>query len=118
MAAHRRSKEMAMEYMKYRGRCKELAEKACHEDPELTLYRGWYHCPFWGKQAHWWTERSDGTVLDPSKNQFPSRGAGYYEKYTDFIECEHCGKTITENKVYPVDQHVYCSYECYGKDVM
>ena len=31
-----------------RGRCRDLAEAACADDPPLTLVRGWYDDPIWG----------------------------------------------------------------------
>ncbi len=62
------------DYLEFRGKCKELAEEAIRADPSLRLVRGFYHCPMWGKQAHWWAVKSDGTVVDPSVKQFPTAG--------------------------------------------
>ena len=33
------------------------------------------------------------------------------------VECEYCHKTIEQEAAYPVEHHMYCSYECYGHDV-
>jgi hypothetical protein len=66
----------ADDYAKYRGRCREMSEALCAQDSTLTLVRGHYFCPFWGEQAHWWCQRSDGTIVDPTARQFPSKGAG------------------------------------------
>lgn len=33
------------DYMKYRGKCKEMSEQACLLDSSLTLVRGYYYCP-------------------------------------------------------------------------
>lgn len=41
------------DYMKYRGKCKEMAQALCEQHSGWTLERGYYLCPFWGKQAHW-----------------------------------------------------------------
>lgn len=57
-----------------RGRCRELAEAAAFTDPNLTVVRGHYDCPFWGMQPHWWTVRPDGSIYDPTAAQFPSSG--------------------------------------------
>jgi hypothetical protein len=72
----------------------------------------------WGKQAHWWCERADGTVVDPSVKQFPTKGAGAeYEEYDGMVECEFCHKTVAESDAYFYEHHGYCSYECFGHDV-
>ena len=106
------------EYLEFRGKCKELAEDACKKDATLTLVRGYYHCPVWGKQGHWWCVRDDGTIVDPSVRQFPTKGVGAeYEPFDGFHECEYCGKKVTEEKAYIYPPHLYCSYECYGHDV-
>lgn len=106
------------DYGKFRGRCKELSQEAITADPTLRLVRGWYHCPLWGKQAHWWCVRPDGTVVDPTVSQFPTRGSGAeYEEFDGTFECEYCGKSVVEVDGYRVEHHFYCSYECYGHDV-
>lgn len=106
------------DYLEFRGSCKELAEKACADDPTLRLVRGWYLCPMWGKQAHWWAVRSDGTIVDPSVKQFPTAGVGAeYIEFDGQIECEYCRKEVPEEKAYMYAHHAYCSYECFGHDV-
>jgi hypothetical protein len=106
-------------YQKYRGKCRELSQKACDEDPTLTLVRGWYHCPLWGKQQHWWCERPDNSILDPTKDQFPSKGTGEYQKFTGICECEHCGAEITEQGAFvSPNRRIYCNYTCYGNDIL
>ena len=110
--------EQETEYLKFRGKCKELAEEACKADLTLTLVRGFYHCPLWGKQNHWWCKKVDGTVVDPSVKQFPTAGAGAeYEEFNGAIECEYCHKEVPEADAYMVEHHAYCSYTCYGHDV-
>ena len=89
-----------------------------NSDPSLRLVRGFYHCPLWGKQNHWWCVRSDGTIVDPTVKQFPTAGAGAeYEEFDGRIECEYCTKKVPEVDAYMVDQHAYCSGTCYGHDV-
>jgi hypothetical protein len=105
-------------YLKYRGKCKEYAEKEVKADPSLRLVRGHYICPLWGVQAHWWCERPDGSVVDPTVKQFPTAGAGAeYIEFDGLVDCEYCSKRVLQEDVYRVDQHVYCSYECYEHDV-
>jgi hypothetical protein len=36
-------------YELYRGKCKEMSEALCANDTSLTLVRGFYHDPFYGK---------------------------------------------------------------------
>lgn len=106
------------DYNQFRGKCKEMAEAAVQTDPTLRLVRGFYHCPLWGKQAHWWTVAPSGVIIDPSVRQFPTKGAGAeYIEFDGTIECEFCRKSLDESAAYLNGHHVYCSYECFGHDV-
>lgn len=105
------------DYQKYRGKCKEMSEAAVAEDPTLRLVRGHYYCPIWGEQPHWWTVRPDGTVVDPTAAQFPSKGTGEYVEFDGNITCELCQKVVREEDAYIVEHHAYCSSVCYGRDV-
>jgi hypothetical protein len=106
------------DYMKFRGRCKELAEAEIAKDPTLTLVRGHYECPIWGLQQHWWTIRPDGTVFDPSARQFPSGGMGLYLPFDGTLSCANCGQDITEDDAWRLEgRYGYCSYTCYGQFV-
>ena len=103
-------------YQQFRGKCKELSEAAVATDPTLTLVRGHYFCPIWNSnQAHWWTTRPDGSIYDPTKNQFPSKGAGIYKPFDGTVECDQCGKGMTENEAAEnsVSNYAFCSYDCY-----
>ncbi|HNV67896.1 MAG TPA: hypothetical protein PKN60_12325, partial [Bacteroidales bacterium] len=65
------------DYLKFRGKCKEMSEAAVLEDPTLRLVRGHYWCPLWDRnEQHWWCVKPDGTIVDPTARQFPSRGLG------------------------------------------
>jgi hypothetical protein len=106
------------DYLTYRGKCKELAEKAAASDSTLRLVRGYYLCPIWGKQAHWWCQRDDGTAVDTSVKQFPTAGVGAeYVEFDGIFECEYCHKRVEESQAYIHGRHAYCSYECYGHDI-
>src|SRR5215217_802471 len=37
-------------YFELAGTCKEASEKLALSNPELTIVRGYYHCPLWGKR--------------------------------------------------------------------
>ena len=106
------------DYLEFRGKCKEMAEAAILANPALRLVRGYYLCPLWGKQAHWWCVSPDGTIVDPTVKQFPTKGAAAeYIEFDGNIECEYCRKEVLEADVYRHEHHAYCSYECYGHDV-
>jgi hypothetical protein len=116
--------EFLIDYERFRGKCKQLAEDAVRQDPTLTLVRGYYVCSAWGKQTHWWTTRPDGSVFDPACRQFPSNGRGEYIPFDGKVGCEICGKIMTEREVYRFEfsglgsQDALCSEECYGKYVI
>lgn len=100
-------------YLEFRGRCKEMSEAACSEDTTLTLVRGHYFCPMWNTdEPHWWCVRQDGTILDPSKNQFPSRGLGIYTPFDGRVSCAECGKEIDEDEARFDSNYAFCSTRC------
>jgi hypothetical protein len=106
-------------YLTFRGRCKELSEAACALDSTLTLVRGHYYCPVWNsREEHWWTARPDGSIYDPSAGQFPSAGLGLYEPFDGFVECANCGAPMREEEVKHTDsRYAFCSYLCHGRFV-
>ena len=104
-------------YLKYRGKCKEMSEEAIRIDPTLTLVRGYYHCPIWGKQPHWWCMKQDGTIYDPAKLQFPSGGLGEYEEFDGFVNCAECDKRIKLEDADVEGNYAFCSYHCHMRFV-
>lgn len=108
---------MTTDYERYRGKCYEMSVAACDEDPSLTLVRGWYHCPIWGKQDHWWCVSHDGKIFDPTVKQFPSKGIGQYERFRGVVECAECGKEILEEEARIEGRYAFCSYRCHGRFV-
>lgn len=105
--------ENISDYMKFRGKCKELSEAACKQDPSLTLTRGYYFCPLWNRdEQHWWCVRPDGTIFDPSKDQFPSRGGGIYTEFDGNVECAECGKIVAEKDAKFESRYAFCSTKC------
>lgn len=105
------------DYEKYRGKCKEMSEALVAIDPTLTLVRGHYYCFAWGEQPHWWVKTKDGTVIDPTKNQFPSKGAGNYVEFDGIVRCSNCNKTMHEENASFESNYAFCSYECHGRFV-
>ncbi len=105
-------------YKRYRGQCHRLAVKACELDPTLTLVRGHYWCPFWNtEEPHWWTQRQGGTVYDPARLQFPSRGSGEYTPFNGMVSCAECGKEVAEENADIDGNYAFCSHICHGRFV-
>ena len=77
------------------GTCKEVTEQMAAAFPELTWVRGHYYCWAWGERAHWWL--TDGeNIIDPTVQQFPSKGAGEYVPWVEGSPeptgmCPNCG---------------------------
>lgn len=106
------------DYQKYRGKCKEMVDAAVLDDQTLRAVRGHYHCPLWGEQPHWWCVRSDGSIYDPSAEQFPFGGAvGEYVEFNGRVACANCGKEIAEDDADIEGNYAFCSYECHGRFV-
>ena len=105
-------------YKLYRGRCRELAEAACRDDPTLTLVRGHYFCPIWNSlEQHWWCVKPDGKIVDPTSRQFPSAGLGYYEPFDGMVDCSQCGKAVLEENASIDGRYAFCSDLCHGRFV-
>lgn len=104
---------MESDYLNYRGKCREFSEQLCVENPEFKLIRGYYHCPFWGKQPHWWCVDNNGTIIDPTKSQFPSKGIGEYEEFDGIVSCSNCGKEGKEEDFEYESNYAFCSASCH-----
>lgn len=99
------------------GRCDELTTAMKQYFPNLRKVRGFYHCPVWGRRTHWWLESPDGQIIDPSSQQFPSRGYGEYQEVADkdlselvpVGRCMECMADVYEN----FEICGFCSIECH-----
>lgn len=101
-----------------RGKCKEMAENAVKERPdEYTLVRGFYYEPWWSREEeHWWCERKDGSIYDPTAAQFPSGGnPDFYRKHIGIFECSQCGIEKHESEMIHEGRFHLCSGDCYCK---
>lgn len=108
---------METDYIKYRGKCREMSEALVKENPSLRLVRGHYFCPFWGEQAHWWTVDSEGKVIDPTARQFPSKGTGEYIEFNGIIPCSECGTEMKEAEADIEGNYAFCSDRCHMRFV-
>jgi hypothetical protein len=77
------------------GKCAELTLEMQEAFPELTRVRGHYYCYVWGEREHWWL-LDEETVVDPSADQFPSKGTGLYVPLDESQpeptgKCPNCG---------------------------
>jgi hypothetical protein len=111
------SGQQTTDYLLYRGKCKEMCEALVASDPSLTLVRGHYYDFLWGEQPHWWVKKIDGTIIDPTAKQFPSKGNGEYVEFDGWVECSNCGKRMREEEGEYESNYVFCSYTCHGRFV-
>lgn len=103
------------DYLKYRGKCKEMSEALIADNPDLRLVRGHYCDAIWGYQPHWWCEDKDGNVIDPTKDQFPTKGEGAYIEFDGMVECAQCDKRMHETEASFHGNYAFCSLRCEGK---
>lgn len=92
------------------GKCGTYSRLMKQQFPELTLIRGHYLCPLWGQREHWWLVASDGSIVDPTYQQFPSKGEGDYIPLDESApepngKCMNCGE-------YYFGSDPYCSRAC------
>lgn len=85
------------------GQCKEVCLKMQKVFPELELVKGHYFCASWGSRMHWWLVSRTGTIIDPTKLQFPSQGNGVYDPLDETApqptgKCPNCGEYIFDNR--------------------
>jgi len=93
------------------GNCAEITLAMGRQFPGLQRVRGHYMCPVWGERAHWWMVDANGNVVDPTADQFPSRGTGEYIPWVEGAQeptgmCPNCGGAV-------YDGGTVCSENCY-----
>jgi hypothetical protein len=57
--------------------------------PELIRMRGW-----WGWIEHWWCKTPDGTIVDPTRHQWPLDRDAVYKEFRDGVDPEPLGKCM------------------------
>lgn len=94
-----------------RGKCKDACSEMRLQFPELRAAAGFVYCT-WGRDQHWWCVTPDGTVVDPTKEQF--QRVFMYEEL-DLLDpndrarvptgvCMDCGGDVYESKTFCSDQ--------------
>ena len=101
-------------YLKYRGKCKEMCDALVLEDPTLKLVRGYYFEPTWHRdEPHWWCVNTKGAIVDPTKLQFPTGGiVDFYTEFDGTYDCEQCGKNFPEAQLVDMGNYATCSTMC------
>lgn len=102
-------------YIKYRGKCKEMSQKLVDDsNGELELVRGYYYEPMWGSdEPHWWCRDKNGVIHDPTKLQFPSGGCSdFYTEFDGTYKCANCGTIVEESKAVPCGNYIVCTNLC------
>ena len=91
-----------------------MSEELVANDSSLTLVRGWYFDPIWNREEpHWWCKKEDGTIVDPTKLQFPSGGiSDFYREFEGSFDCAACGEVVKEEDAIPHGNYGFCSGEC------
>ena len=84
------------------GECHKYCKEMKEVFPELEIKKGFYYDFQWGERMHGWLVDPEGNIVDPTKNQYPSRGNG---KYVELKEeelptgmCPNCGELIFDGK--------------------
>lgn len=103
-----------------RGRCQEASARMVEAFPELRHVRGYARLDNGFAPAHWWCEREDGAVVDPTATQF--EGVIGYDEYNEdkhgplpIGKCGDCGTEVykAENHNGFCDEICEASFEAY-----
>ena len=58
-----------------------------------------------------------GEIIDPTKDQFPSKGRGMYKEFDGTCECSECGKDGPEKSFQFEGNYAFCSTKCHMRFV-
>ena len=77
--------------------------------PELKRVRGHYVDVIWGDRNHWWLVDPGGHIVDPTADQFPTKGGGVYVSWNEGDpeptgRCPYCGDECFDGKTFCSDQ--------------
>lgn len=95
------------------GMCHVACKKMKKEFPELKMVRGWYYEPIWDEdREHWWLKATNGRIVDPTAQQFPTKGTSYYKEFIEGFDKEPTGKCMNCGE-YCYDGRTHsCSKKC------
>jgi len=92
-----------------RLKCEVYSKKMNNFFPELILKSGFYIDQYWGRQKHYWLVTKDKVIIDPTAQQFPTKGKGSYieikKGQTAFNSCKNCLVLCHEDEE-------FCSKKC------
>lgn len=94
-----------------RGQCSDMTTRMAAAFPELVRTRGHYVCAD-HRHPHWWLIAPDGTVIDPTVEQFAMCGGGLYEPYLGPEpkgHCLDCGELLFSDTPFCNDE---CARRC------
>jgi hypothetical protein len=106
-----------------RACCAEATRKLVAAFPELRRVRGHYVCPLWGPREHWWCVAPDGSVVDPTQAQFPTRGGFEYEERDETRpeptgRCHNCGEYCYGGRTDTCSAACHETYRAYLMDLL
>ena len=100
-----------------RGRCAEATVEMIKAFPELRRACGFVTVQ-WGRDQHWWCVAPDGSVVDPTAEQFGAMGVFEYEEIDTsnpehvaripIAKCMECSGAVYEHSA----SVLFCSDEC------
>lgn len=100
------------------GTCKRAVDELVSADPSLTKVAGWYIDAVWGSREHFWAVDTDGKIVDPTVEQFPTGhipSRRVYAPYEGVYPCPGCGILIECERL--EDAGEPCCGACYGSMV-
>lgn len=97
-----------------RHKCQQFCEKFVQKFPHLSRQPG-----FVGSSEHWWLIDSDGTIVDPTGEQFGNVPKTRYIRYNPhrhkvhLFNCRDCGTEVFD-LIENADNYIdgFCSEEC------
>lgn len=93
------------------GKCAEYTKAMLEAFPELRRVRGHYYDMMWGERGHWWLVDPDGNIVDPTAEQFPTKGGGHYEEWNE-SDTEPTGRCMNCGDLCYSPRFNACSDEC------
>lgn len=100
------------------GTCEQAVDSLIAQNPALTKVAGWYIDAHWGPREHFWATAPDGTIIDPTVEQFPTGhvpALRQYQPYAGVYPCPGCGIAISHPE--REDPIGFCCGPCEGATI-